>query len=382
MSLDSNLILQKAIENTDLNDFGDEIFIEGLHKLVSSINNEASLNEVGFQAQEHRILGLLINLLRTVDALKNNPEILEQDIISPIVIVGLPRTGSTMTHRLLASDPNHTAMLWWEGRYPAILPSEVRGNPQERMQLGEAEVAAVVEASPEALKIHPWDFNGADEEILLIEHTFLSTVPESCMHLPSYSTWIEEQDHKVVYEFLKKQIQYLIWQNPGREQKRWVLKSPHHLGFIDKVLDVFPDAKVIQTHRTPVDTVPSFGSMCANLSEQLTTDFNKQRIARHWQDKLCRVLEHCQEISSLHGDSFIHLDFKKMISEPLEEMKKIYTFIHEDFADQTENAMKAWQEENKHEMGSHKYSLEEYGLSKDEIEEKFKMYIDAYIGKA
>ncbi len=382
MSLDSNLILQQAIENTGLNDFGDEIFIEGFHKLVSSINNEASLNEVGFQAQEHRILGLLINLLRTVDALKNNPEILEQDIISPIVIVGLPRTGSTMTHRLLASDPNHTAMLWWEGRYPAVLPNEVRGNPQERMQLGEAEVAAVVEASPEALKIHPWDFNGADEEILLIEHTFLSTVPESCMHLPSYSTWIEEQDHKVVYEFLKKQIQYLTWQNPGREQKRWVLKSPHHLGFIDKVLGVFPDAKVIQTHRTPVDTVPSFGSMCANLSEQLTTDFNKQRIARHWQDKLCRVLKHCQEISSLHGDNFIHLDFKKMISEPLEEMKKIYTFIHEDFADQTENAMKAWQEENKHEMGSHKYSLEEYGLSKDEIEEKFKMYIDAYIGKA
>ena len=114
MSLDSNLILQQAIENTGLNDFGDKIFIEGLHKLVLSINNEASLNEVGFQAQENRILGLLINLLRTVDALKNNPEILEQDIISPIVIVGLPRTGSTMTHRLLASDPNHTAMLWWE----------------------------------------------------------------------------------------------------------------------------------------------------------------------------------------------------------------------------------------------------------------------------
>ena len=177
MSLDSNLILQQAIENTGLNDFGDKIFIEGLHKLVSSINNEASLNEVGFQAQEHRILGLLINLLRTVDALKNNPEILEQDIISPIVIVGLPRTGSTMTHRLLASDPNHTAMLWWEGRYPAVLPNEVRGNPQERMQLGEAEVAAVVEASPEALKIHPWDFNGADEEILLIEHCLLYTSP-------------------------------------------------------------------------------------------------------------------------------------------------------------------------------------------------------------
>ena len=381
MSLNPKVLIENAKKISGLDDFGDELFLEGFEQLVTSINLEASLNEIGYQAQEHRIIGLLTNLLRTVEALKQHPEILNETIKSPIVIVGLPRTGSTMTHRLLASDPNHTAMLWWEGRYPAVLPNEDVGKPIERMKLGKAEVAAVVEASPEALKIHPWDFNGADEEILLIEHTFLSTVPESCMHLPSYSTWIEKQDHTVVYQFLKKQIQYLQWQTPGRDKKRWILKSPHHLGFIDKVLKVFPDAKVIQTHRTPLDTVPSFGSMCANLSEQLTTDFNKARIANHWQDKLCRALVHCHEISKLYKDNFIHLDFRKMITEPLNEMKKIYKFIDENFADQTENAMKAWQEENKHEMGSHKYSLEEYGLSKEKIESEFKLYIDTYIGK-
>ena len=91
-----------------------------------------------------------------------------------------------MTHRLLASDPNHTAMLWWEGRYPALLPGEKRGDIEARMELGKAEVDAVVAASPEALDIHPWDYKGADEEILLLEHNFLSTVPESFMALPSY----------------------------------------------------------------------------------------------------------------------------------------------------------------------------------------------------
>ena len=151
--------------------------------------------------------------------LLKHPEILNEEINSPVVIVGLPRTGSTMTHRLLASDPRHTAMLWWEGRHPAMLKDELRGNPDERMEMGKAEVEAVMQASPEALTIHPWDYKGADEEILLLEHTFFSTVPESFMRLPSYSKWVESQDHIHAYAQLKKMLQYLQWQNPGREKK-------------------------------------------------------------------------------------------------------------------------------------------------------------------
>ena len=379
MKINANEILDQAKSETGLSDLGEPLFFEGLNRLVDSINNEASLNEIGIQAQPIRIQGLLSNRLRFEEDLKRFPEILDQEIIAPIVIVGLPRTGSTMTHRLLASDPNHTAMLWWEGRYPALLPGEKRGDIEARMKLGKAEVDAVVAASPEALDIHPWDHKGADEEILLLEHNFLSTVPESFMALPSYSEWIEEQDHTLAYEDLKKFIQYLQWQNPGREKKRWVLKSPHHLGFIDKMISVFPDAKIIQTHRDPIKTVPSFCSMCANLFEPLTTNFDKVFIGKHWSNKLTRALNHCMNISEQHPDNFLDLEFLNMIKDPIDEMKKIYEFIGESFGEKTEVAMEAWREENKHEMGAHKYSLEEYDLTESQINNNFAKYQQKYI---
>ena len=379
MKINANEILDQAKSETGLSDLGEPLFFEGLNRLIDSINNEANLNEIGIQAQPIRIQGLLSNRLRFEEDLKKFPEILEQEIIAPIVIVGLPRTGSTMTHRLLASDPNHTAMLWWEGRYPALLPGEKRGDIETRMELGKAEVDAVVAASPEALDIHPWDYKGADEEILLLEHNFLSTVPESFMALPSYSEWIEEQDHTLAYEDLKKFIQYLQWQNPGREKKRWVLKSPHHLGFIDKMISVFPDAKIIQTHRDPIKTVPSFCSMCANLFEPLTTNFDKVFIGKHWSNKLTRALNHCMNISEQHPDNFLDLEFLNMIKDPIDEMKKIYEFIGEPFGEKTEVAMEAWREENKHEMGAHKYSLEEYDLTESQINDNFAKYQQKYI---
>ena len=379
MKINANEILDQAKSETGLSDLGEPLFFEGLNRLIDSINNEANLNEIGIQAQPIRIQGLLSNRLRFEEDLKKFPEILDQEIIAPIVIVGLPRTGSTMTHRLLASDPNHTAMLWWEGRYPALLPGEKRGDIEARMELGKAEVDAVVAASPEALDIHPWDYKGADEEILLLEHNFLSTVPESFMALPSYSKWIEEQDHTLAYEDLKKFIQYLQWQNPGREKKRWVLKSPHHLGFIDKMISVFPDAKIIQTHRDPIKTVPSFCSMCANLFEPLTTNFDKVFIGKHWSNKLTRALNHCMNISEQHPDNFLDLEFLNMIKDPIDEMKKIYGFIGESFGEKTEVAMEAWREENKHEMGAHKYSLEEYDLTESQINDNFAKYQQKYI---
>ena len=379
MKINADEIIDQAKSETGLSDLGEPLFLEGLNRLIDSINNEANLNEIGIQAQPIRIQGLLSNRLRFEEDLKKFPEILDQQIIAPIVIVGLPRTGSTMTHRLLASDPNHTAMLWWEGRYPALLPGEKPGDIEARMELGKAEVDAVVAASPEALDIHPWDYKGADEEILLLEHNFLSTVPESFMALPSYSEWIEEQDHTLAYEDLKKFIQYLQWQNPGREKKRWVLKSPHHLGFIDKMISVFPDAKIIQTHRDPIKTVPSFCSMCANLFEPLTTNFDKVFIGKHWSNKLTRALNHCMNISEQHPDNFLDLEFLNMIKDPIDEMKKIYEFIGESFGEITEVAMEAWREENKHEMGAHKYSLEEYDLTESQINDNFAKYQQKYI---
>ncbi len=378
MKLHVDAMLAEARQVTGLADFGEPVFVDGLQQLAASINGEAGLADFGVEAQRQRIVGLLCNRLRHEDALKRHPEILELPITAPLVIVGLPRTGSTMTHRLLAADPAHTAMLWWEGRYPAMLPGEQRGRPEERQALGEAEVAAVLAASPEALDIHPWAYDDADEEILLLEHSFLSTTPEAFMHVPSYSDWVQAQDHTSAYADLKRFLQALTWQAPGREGKRWVLKSPHHLGFIDKLLAVFPDAQIIHTHRHPLETVPSFCSMCANLAAPLSHTANHEAIGAHWAGKLSRALAHCMAVSEAQPERFLHLQFADMVGDPIAQMQRLYAFAGESFGDRAQAAMRAYREDDAHRPGSHRYALEDYGLDAATILRLFAPYIDRY----
>ena len=119
--------------------------------------------------------------------------------------------------------------------------------------------------------------------------------------------------------------------------------------------------------------------MCANLFEPLTNSYDKNKIGEHWATKLSKVLNHCMEVSNANPDNFLNLDFLKMIKDPIAEMNNVYSFINEDFSDQAENAMQAWKEENQHEMGSHRYSLEEFGLESTFIETNFSKYTNQYI---
>ena len=371
-------LMADAAASVGRDDFGNPQFIRGLEALVESINAEAALTEAGMAGQRQRILGLLTNRLRLQQAFCEYPDIRHERINAPIVIVGLPRTGSTMTHRLLASDPAHTAMLWWEGRFPAILPGERRGEPTLRRELGRAEVEAVVAASPRAMDIHPWDFEGADEEVLLLEHSFHSTVPEAHMQVPSYSRWVEAQDHVPVYRDLLEMLQYLQWQTPGRGAKRWVLKSPHHLGHMDALLAVFPDAKIIQTHRDPMQTVPSFCSMCANLAAPLTRTPDAKAIGAHWAHKLSRNLNACIAASASRPDNFLDLRFPEMVRDPISQMQRVYEFADGRFGDRAEAAMRAHREDDAHQADAHTYSLGDYGLSEQQIDALFGAYIKRY----
>ena len=378
MTLVAADLLAEAAALTGRDDFGNPQFLRGFETLTASINNEAALTEAGMAAQRQRILGLLANRLRVQQAFAEHPEILDEPIEAPILIVGLPRTGSTMTHRLLASDPAHTAMRWWEGRHPAMLPGERRGEPSARRALGRAEVEAVVAASPRAMDIHPWDFEGADEEVLLIEHSFHSSVPEAHMHLPSYARWVEAQDHGPVYRDLRAMLQYLQWQTPGRAGKRWVLKTPHHLGYMDALLAAFPDAKIVQTHRDPRQTVPSLCSMCADLAAPLTRTPNPQAIGAHWMRKLSRNLNACMEVAAARPDRFLDLHFRELVQDPIAQMARIYEFAGERFGDRAEAAMRAYRQDDAHQASAHTYKLEDYGLSEAQIDALFGAYIKRY----
>ena len=224
-------LLGEANLQAGLSDFGDLWFLEPLGKLLESIHKEAKLSPAGVVNQGGRMVHGLVSRLRLQDALKRNPEIHDEKVTVAGTIVGLPRTGSTMFHRLLASAPGFNAIKWFETQFYAPFPGEERGNPAERRALATKVMEGYVAAG--MMSIHPFAIDEPDEEIIIMDQVFVGTMPESAMYVPSYCAWLANFDHTNAYEDLKTILKFFQWQDVGRQGKRWVLKTPGHLATLD-----------------------------------------------------------------------------------------------------------------------------------------------------
>jgi hypothetical protein len=254
-------VLESARREAGLDDFGDLWFLEPLNKLLESIRTEADLNEAGIRNQRGRIIHGLVSRLRLRDATKRNPEILDEQVTVAGVIVGLPRTGSTLFHRLLANAPGFNAIKWFETQFYAPFPGEERGNPVERRKLATQVMEGYVKAG--MMSIHPFAIDAPDEEIIIMDQFFVGTMPESAMYVPTYAEWLGTFDHRPAYEDLKTVLKFMQWYDASRRGKRWVLKTPGHLPTLDTLFAAFPETVVITTHRDPLQTVPSYCSFVA-----------------------------------------------------------------------------------------------------------------------
>jgi len=383
VTFDFDLILRDAQARTGLTNYGGGAFREPLSMLLKSLREEAPLNELGRLAMHGRIVESLETRLKTEDLIGRHPEILEEQIDAPLVVVGLMRTGTTMLHRLLASDPRNHAAMWWETRFPAP-PREIDWNqPDPRVAPAEAEVAAILAADPRQASIHPWDANAADEEILLLEHSFLSHVPEAFVNLPSYRRWIDDQDWTPAYAYLKTLLQSLQWQKRQRGvvRERWVLKTPGHLGYLDTLFKVFPAAKIIATHRDPVETVPSAASMNHALWA-LYSDLPGANIAgAQWQERLAWATRRCMASRKIAGeDRFADIWFKDAMRDPIGEIARVYETFGIEMTPPARTAMETWQAAHpRGQRPAHEYSLEEYGLTEQGIKDAFAGYRARFI---
>lgn len=227
-AFDEAAILADAKARTGLEDFGPDPFREPLGVLLKSLGEEAPLNELGRTVMRARVVESLEMRLKMQAWIRRQPEILKEELGAPIVIMGLMRTGTTMLHRIVASDPRNHAADWWEVRFPAP-PLDIDWSKLDaRIVAARAEVAAILEADPRQASIHPWDAEAPDEEIMLLEHSFLSHVPEAFVNIPSYRRYLTETDWTPAYVYLKKQLQFLQWQKRqrGNVRERWILKTP------------------------------------------------------------------------------------------------------------------------------------------------------------
>ena len=355
---------------------------EILSRLLEALNSSGRLNSAGIGFHHQRLVDILKNRIAIEQWFTTHPEINEERISDPIVVVGLPRTGTTLLHRTIAADSRLLAPLWYEVRNPVPL-SESFVDSDARIPKAEAEVAAILSASPELAAIHPMDATAPDEEIMLLEHSFMSTVPECYAHLPDFGNWLYEQDQTPGYEYLYRLLQFLQWQKRqrGLTGTRWLLKTPHHLHYPHALAKVFPHAKVVQTHRHPLDVIPSYGSMMCALAAPFTDHLDRAAMTAHWAHKWQCGLSATMAARADEGLSLDYLDlaFTDLLADPKSQIERVYDFIDKNLTERALEEMASWQELNTRESRpEHHYTLEEFGLSEGLINEQFSAYISHY----
>lgn len=377
IKLEENSLLKAARRQSKLQDFGEGDFITPLRKLLESIGEEARLHPFGEFITKIRLVGILNNRLRATYYFKKHPEILKQEVDPLLVITGLQRTGTTKLHRLLASNSNTRSLLSWEALNPAPFIGKEKQQPDPRIRQAQNSEKGLRYIAPEFFSIHPVEYNAPEEEILLLDNSFISTVPEATMHVPSFAAWVEHQDQTPAYEMMKKMLLLLQWQERG---KRWILKTPHHLEFLDTLTKVFPGTKIIQTHRNPVVTLASFCSM-VYYGRRIFSDFvSPEEVGRHWHRKINRMLQRSMEFRANHPEvEVIDISYNDLIQNAVGEIKKIYDFAGIDFEANVEQELKETLSKNPPDKyGTHRYQLSDFGLEEAKVKRDFEEYLEKF----
>jgi len=372
-------VLAEARRQAGLEDFGNLWFLEPLNKLLESMRTEADLNAVGLQNQRGRIIHGLVSRLRLMDAIKRNPEILDEKVTVAGVIVGLPRTGSTMFHRLLSNAPGFNSIKWFETQFYAPFPGEERGNPVERRKLATQVMEGYVKAG--MMSIHPFAIDEPDEEIIIMDQFFVGTMPESAMYVPSYSNWLATFDHRPAYEDLKTVLKFFQWYDVGRQGKRWVLKTPGHLPTLDTLFATFPETVVITTHRDPVSTVPSYCSMVCSLHHMGADNVDDVKVGRFTEKRWAGFLERYASVRERIGaHRFIDIKYEDIVKAPLEQARPVMARLGIEMTPAVERAMQEWLDENaRDKRAAHHYTLEQFGLTDEGLHQDFASYRSKFI---
>ena len=383
ISLDEASVLEEARRRSGgLEDFGDPAFREPMRRLLAALDGEAALHEAGRAALFERSVGLLVERLRTEEVIRRHPEILDERIEAPIVIVGLMRTGTTMLHRMTASDPRLHALLWYEARHPAPFPGADPAGPDPRIADAEREVEAMLDAAPDLIAAHPMDAHAPDEEILLLELAFFSTNPYAFCSIPGWERWREQQDPMPAYRLLDRLLRFLQWQKRRRGERalRWILKTPYHLMHMDALLATFPSARVVWTHRDPVQCVPSFASLIHMLRASHSDRVDPLEIGRQWRDLFAGGIERSLDARAPCEERFLDVDYRELVADPLAQVARIYDFAGLSFPEEVRARMRRWAEENARDKRPvHRYALERFGYTEEGLRRAFARYCARFI---
>ena len=378
--LDKDELLQEAIAQVGLSDFGGDDFLEPLERLTDALNTEARLNDFGTIRARMTINSGLANRLRIQDYLQRHPEVRDEVVARPVFIVGLPRTGTTALHHMLNQDTGNRTLRLWEAQNPVPPPETASYTSDPRIAKQHEGVALTETFLPGFLKTHLIDAEEPDECYMLLNRNFMSVEYSAMFHIPSYANWLYANLCKRdSYAYHLLQLQLLQSRHPGN----WVLKAPFHQLGLAEILRYYPDAIIVQTHRAPLSFVASGCSFSELLRRSGSDHVDRAEIGRDWMDMLSiytRTFEADRaRLEPQFAGQFFDLHHDDFVANPWPAVEAIYRMRGAPLTDEGRAAMQAWLDENPQgRHGRHEYRLEDYAISRAEVEALFGDYVDRY----
>ncbi len=371
VTFDIEEILAEARAASGLDDPGPADFREGLAALAATYDT-GGFNARGRKRNRRRLVDLLATRMRVQQAWNEHPEILERPVRQPMVLTGLPRSGTSALFNLLACDPAARPLLLWESMFPDPMPGLEAGQSDPRRDAIEAHFAKAREENPDFTKMH---YTSADtpEECVLIHAIAFSGVQMGIEIMAEpYGTWYRKQDLAPMYAYYKQLLQLLDWQRPG---ERWLLKAPAHMWGIDPLIATFPDVSVVWSHRNPLLCTASICSMTWTMMNPVT-DIAKEALGPVVMNFYADSLDRGLATRAKHDPKrFVDVNHDDFVEDSLGVVGGIYDHFEMPVPDAASAAFAAHVAANpKGKHGEHEYALEEYGLDPDQVRERFAPY--------
>jgi hypothetical protein len=377
MSLDVDRIEGAARAQSGLDDTGGDHYREGLERLVAAMNDEGGLTEMGEAMQHARLTALLAERLGVEETYRLHPQIDDQEIGGPVFVIGLPRTGTTALSQLVAADPQFRSLRLWESGSPVPPPETATEHTDPRIAVAEGNLALMNEAFPLMQTMHHTEATTATECQDLMGMSFRTVHFDGFARVPSYLEWVIDTDMKPTYRYHRRVLRLLQWHCPPT---LWHLKTPVHMFALDALVEAYPNARFLWSHRDPVKVL---GSVCSLIHYTRSWSSDRDDSVELGSEQLDRwwlAIQRAMDFRERLGDDrFADVAFAELQTDPLEALEKGLARIGIPFDDRSRASVTEWA--GSHEPGahgSHSYEVSDFGLEPDRIRERFAPYYAAF----
>jgi hypothetical protein len=377
--LDPDKLLKGAQRKTHLRDYGDASFEVAFRRLLRAANDQTDLTTIGRAALKQSAARALRNRLYIEQYFLDHPSAAQQPIERPIFVLGFPRTGTTLLQNLLRQPHERRALQFWELTTPCPVHRDPETDRSKRIRATDRMLSAAYMIAPEMGAVHEIRSTTAEECWPLFFNSFSVLNYDLQSGLRYYGDWLlEEADMVQPYRDYRRQLQILLHQ---RQAKHLVLKCPEHLWFLDSLLEVFPDACVVWTHRDPMDSVASYCSLISLSWRMLYGKFSAARIGTHIQGRFRQGVERAMAARDRINDEsrFFDVPFSSLVKDPKGTVRRIHEHFDLRHGTEMDGLVDSWlQQRRADKRGAHKYRAERYGLSAEPVYEEFQQYTDRF----